>query len=369
MTVSEYTHASRTRLLDAALYVLRAKGYTATRVEDICEAAGLTKGSFFHHFKNKEDLALAAVEHFSARADRIFASAPYASLPDPLDRLLGYVKFRKSILTGGLPQFTCLLGTMVQEAYETHPQIRQACQTAIDAHAATVEADFAAAMAKYNLCGDGTAKSLALYTQAVLQGAFILAKAHQSAAVAADCIDHLYRYIELLFHPTPIPTHKGDSMTDMNPTIQLTEEPDVMNWPETHYVFIEKTGPFMQTAPQAWQEVHKLIPAIAEHNTITGYISLYKIGPQIYRAGVSVGAPPVDLPPGVAYEKFSGGKYSRFVLTGPYSNLGAATGRAVQLVAEKQIPLRDDYNIENYVNDPRVTPEEKLKTEILFPTA
>ncbi len=34
-----------------------------------------------------------------------------------------------------------------------------------------------------------------------------------------------------------------------------------------------------------------------------------------------------------------------------------------------RIPLRDNCNIENYVNDPRVTPEEKLITETLFPTA
>lgn len=158
-------------------------------------------------------------------------------------------------------------------------------------------------------------------------------------------------------------------MTTANQAIQLTQDADAINWPETYYVFIEKTGPFMQNAPQAWQEMHKLIPAVAEHNTITGYMSLYKIGPQIYRAGVSIAAPPVNLPAGLTYEKFAGGKYARFVLTGPYSNLGPASGMAQKLVAEKRIPLRDDYNIEHYVNDPRVTPEEQLITEIMFPTA
>jgi len=82
-----------------------------------------------------------------------------------------------------------------------------------------------------------------------------------------------------------------------------------------------------------------------------------------------VAAPPVKLPDGMSYEKFPGGKYSRFILTGPYSNLPEASGRAHKLVAEKHIPLRDSYNIENYVNDPRVTPEDKLITEILFPTS
>ena len=45
-----------------------------------------------------------------------------------------------------------------------------------------------------------TAESLALHTQAVLQGAFIMAKARGSAEIAADTIDHLIRYIRLLFN-------------------------------------------------------------------------------------------------------------------------------------------------------------------------
>lgn len=196
----ESQHESKVKLLDAALFVIRAKGYSATRVEDICGAAGLTKGSFFHHFKSKEELALAAAEHFSSMADGLFATAPYRSLPDPVDRVLGYVSFRKAILLGDLPQFTCLLGTMVQEAYETHPKIREACDRHIASHAHMVEADIAEAMASRGIQGDWTAESLAFYTQSVLQGSFVLAKAQHSAEIAASCIDHLHRYIELLFN-------------------------------------------------------------------------------------------------------------------------------------------------------------------------
>lgn len=190
---------SRTKFLDAGLYVIRAKGYSSARVEDICEAAGLTKGSFFHHFATKEELALAAAEHFSAFAEGIFSAAPYRSLPDPLERLLGYVDFRKTILQGELPEYTCILGTMVQESYKTHPAIREACGRLIDGHAATLVSDIEAAMRKYGTAAEWTAESLAYYTQAVIQGAFILAKAQQSSKVAAECLDHLRRYIELLF--------------------------------------------------------------------------------------------------------------------------------------------------------------------------
>jgi effector-binding domain-containing protein len=151
--------------------------------------------------------------------------------------------------------------------------------------------------------------------------------------------------------------------------MNLNETPVPVSWPETHYLFLEKVGPFQTTAPAAWGAVPKLIPAISEHNKITGYMSLYKVGPKIYRAGVSLASPPQQLPEGLAYEKFKGGKYMKFVLTGPYSNLPQASGRVFEIVAEKKIQLRDDWCVENYANDPRNTPEDKLITEILLPAA
>src|SRR5271167_4050397 len=141
--------ASSAKLLDAAVHVIRSKGYSAARVEDICAEAGLTKGAFFHHFASKEACAVAAAAHFAARADAVFDAAPYAEFDDPRARVLGYVEFRKAILQGELPQFTCLLGTMVQEAYDTHPVIREACDRYISEHAERLEADIAEAKALY----------------------------------------------------------------------------------------------------------------------------------------------------------------------------------------------------------------------------
>lgn len=137
--------------------------------------------------------------------------------------------------------------------------------------------------------------------------------------------------------------------------MKLTQEPEIVDWPTTHYVFLERIGPFQNNAPVAWQSLQELIPKISEQNKITGFISLYKVEPQIYRAGVTLAAKPVKLPDGLEYFEFSGGKYSRFVLTGPYSDLPEATSRVFQIVAEKKIPVRDDYCIENYLNDPRTT--------------
>lgn len=112
--------------------------------------------------------------------------------------MLAYIDFRKALIRGVIPEFTCLVGTMVQEAYGASDDIREACRRSIEGHAATLEADVAAALADYDVHGV-TAQSLALYTQAALQGAFIIAKAKNDAGAAIDCIDHLKRYVMLLF--------------------------------------------------------------------------------------------------------------------------------------------------------------------------
>jgi len=199
MTTATARHESKTKFLEAALQVIRAKGYTATTVDDVCAAARLTKGSFFHHFDSKEELALAAADYWTEGAVAMFASAPYHAPAEPLERLLAYVDFRKGLLTGELAEFTCLAGTMVQEVYGTHPAIREACDRSMSGHAEMLEPDIAEAMRKYGVKGEWTARSLALYTQAVVQGAFILAKAKGGTAVAGECLDHLRRYIEMLF--------------------------------------------------------------------------------------------------------------------------------------------------------------------------
>ena len=205
---------ARQKLLDAAIKVIREKGYSAMRVEDICATAGLTKGAFFHHFKGKEDFAVAAAHYWSEMTGQFFAHAPYHHHSDPLDRVLGYIDFRKAILRGSLPEFTCLVGTMVQEAYDTNPDIRDACNASISGHAAEVEKDIAKAKELYAPDADWSAESLALYTQAVIQGAFILAKARQGPEVAADCIDHLKRYVECLFNRDST----GSTRDDPSPT-------------------------------------------------------------------------------------------------------------------------------------------------------
>ena len=198
MTASSQ-HDSKTKLLDAALHVIRARGYAATTVEDICKQAGVTKGSFFHHFKTKDALALSATAHWEAMTEGFFATAPYHKTADPLERLLGYVDLREAILTGELPDYTCLLGTLVQETYATHPEIRAACHRGMSRHIAELTRDIEAAKQRYAPKARWSAESVGYFIQSTLQGSFIFAKAKQSPEVVRENLEHLRRYLTSLF--------------------------------------------------------------------------------------------------------------------------------------------------------------------------
>lgn len=188
------------RLLNASLSVIREKGYHATTVDDLCEKAEVTKGAFFHHFKSKEDLAVQAAEHWNTVTSVFFENAPYQKLEDPLDRVLGYVDFRRDILRGEVSEYTCLAGTLVQETYESNPLIRDACQKTIFEHSHKVASDIERAKAIYATGASWDSEELALHIQAVLQGSFILAKAKYNADIAVASIGHLRTYLKLLFN-------------------------------------------------------------------------------------------------------------------------------------------------------------------------
>jgi TetR/AcrR family transcriptional regulator, transcriptional repressor for nem operon len=191
---------AREKLIEAAIATVRYKGFSATSVDEICAAAGVTKGAFFHHFASKEALAVAAAGAWTDIAEqRIFTLPDWVRIADPLDRLMGHIEFRLAMLDGPVEDFTCFVGTLVQEAYNSSDPIRAACDASITAYARRLAEDIQPAIGQYGIGYGVSALGLAYHIQAVLQGAFILAKAQGSPEIARDSVAHLKRYVDMLF--------------------------------------------------------------------------------------------------------------------------------------------------------------------------
>lgn len=199
MRIAETESLTKQKLLDAAQELMLAKGYTATSVDEICEAAGLTKGSFFHYFEGKEHLGRVVAQRFYASMHQIFQSAPFHQKKDPLDRVFGRVDFLIELSRSPHAAKGCLLGTFVQELSDTHPKIRSVCASCFDDAAESLKQDLDEAKAKYAPRARWSTQSLAEHLTAVMQGAIILAKAKQDRRVVEESLLHFKEYLKCVF--------------------------------------------------------------------------------------------------------------------------------------------------------------------------
>ena len=191
---------ARSALLDAAHTLVRRKGWSATSVDEICAKAGVTKGAFFYHFVSKEALGVAAAERWTARAQHLIFELPdYLKIEDPRDRVLGHIDFRLAMIAGPAEDYSCFVGSMVQEAFATSDAVRAAGDASITAYSKRLAEDIQQAIDRYGAPAGVSALGLAYHVQAVLQGAFVLAKAKGDPAYPRETIGHLKRYLSLIF--------------------------------------------------------------------------------------------------------------------------------------------------------------------------
>ena len=186
---------AKEKLLDAAQRLMLGKGYAATSVEAVCEAADLTKGAFFHYFEDKEALGHAAVSRFVERGAASFRDAPFLREADPLRRALGFVDHMIDLVRSG-PE-GCLVGMFTLELADTHPRIRKLCARTFDTWSDTLRALLDAAKVRYAPRARVDTRALALHFFAVFEGALLLRRAIGRKDVVTSSLllyrDHLER--------------------------------------------------------------------------------------------------------------------------------------------------------------------------------
>jgi len=190
---------TKEKLLEAAQRLMLAQGFPATTVDEICEAAGLTKGSFFHYFESKEDLGKAVLDRFCSSMFQIAQEGPFHKKRDPLQRVYGWVDGYIEMSKNPALQNGCLLGTFTQELSDTHPGIRALCTEHFAQWAEMLKRDLDEAKAKYAPKAPFDTQSLAEHLIAVLEGSLIIAKAKQDRGVLEKNLQHFKRYVKSLF--------------------------------------------------------------------------------------------------------------------------------------------------------------------------
>jgi TetR/AcrR family transcriptional repressor of nem operon len=191
---------TKRKLVDASASLIRARGFNATTLDEICAAAGVTKGGFFHYFKSKNAIAKAALARFGDEREEVYRNAPFRKLADPLDRVFGRLDFVTESY-GGTARLTkgCLIGVLAQELSFTNPELRGACHDEFARIARDFEADLAEAKAVHAPEAAFDPKGLAMLYVSVVQGSLMLAKASESNRVLIENIERFRGYVGTLF--------------------------------------------------------------------------------------------------------------------------------------------------------------------------
>lgn len=199
ITSSELSGTKR-KLVDAGVKLMRARGYNATTVDDICADAGVTKGGFFHYFKSKNDIAHTALTHFHEARMQSYEDAPFRKLADPLDRVFGRLDFVKASV-GGDHHVTkgCLIGMFAQELAVTNPEIGGVCQNYFDRMVRDFSHDLAEAKDTHAPSAKFDPKAVAQFYLSVVQGSLMLAKIAGNNDVLRSNIEQFRSHLKFLF--------------------------------------------------------------------------------------------------------------------------------------------------------------------------
>jgi TetR/AcrR family transcriptional repressor of nem operon len=169
-----------------------SKGYTATTVDEICVAAGVTKGSFFHYFASKERLGEEAL-------DGHFSDGTFMNQPDPLERVFGYLRNIADLSSSGTIPKSCLIGNFAQEPTDINPNMRERCSRYFDGWIGGFTSLLDAAAERYGIAGKIDTRSIGEYLVSVLEGTIVVYKAQRDENLLERNITHFRAYIQAVF--------------------------------------------------------------------------------------------------------------------------------------------------------------------------
>lgn len=190
---------TRQRLIDATVRLMLKQGFAATTVDQVCGAAVLTKGSFFHHFENKEAIGRAAVERWGQMGAALYAAAWQDPTKDPLDQIHQMFDIMIGFTRHPTEACVCMVGMLSQEMSATNPAMQAACSKELNLWTANMAKMLTAAKKKHRPKTKFEPVALAWFLNSLWQGSMLVGKACQSPATIRTNLKLARSYVDGFF--------------------------------------------------------------------------------------------------------------------------------------------------------------------------
>jgi len=193
--------STREAILEAASRLIHVHGYNHTSLDDVLRESGVGKGNFYYHFKSKEELGYAILDHVIASflertLEPCFSDPEGRALVQIrcfLDRVLEAQRERKCV--GGCP-----LGNLASELSDVHEGFRGRLASVFAAWRERLTLALRTAQGQGAVGSECRPEAVADFLVASLEGAILLTKLTKDIAVMERCVAEMKRYLSL-FEP------------------------------------------------------------------------------------------------------------------------------------------------------------------------
>lgn len=203
MDMASKGETTRRRILDAAQALVLDHGFAGVSLDQLIRSLGLTKGAFFHHFRNKNDLARSLIRRYADEGLQLFGDSLARARKlsdDPLQQFMIIIGLYEELFEHlSEPYPGCLLASYVYELQQFDAETRAIINEEFILSRTELSQLIRAIMQKYPPRREVDPVSLADGFMSVFEGAFILSKSLGEADITVKQLRHYKTYIELLF--------------------------------------------------------------------------------------------------------------------------------------------------------------------------
>ena len=188
---------TRRKLIEATTALMLRQGFNATTVDEICAEAAVTKGSFFHHFENKDDIGQAVVKAWGEFGQSLYSEA-WKTPGEPLEEIHRLFDIMEGITRRPEP-CVCLVGMLTQEMSGEHPGFRAACAHELETWTEMFRSRLEAAKQQLKPAADFDPAEVAWFLNSLWQGSALIGKARQSTEMIRNNLKLGRAYVDSLF--------------------------------------------------------------------------------------------------------------------------------------------------------------------------
>jgi TetR/AcrR family transcriptional repressor of nem operon len=178
--VSAQEKSTRDHLIEVGLDLMRRRGYGATGLQEILQAAGVPKGSFYHHFGSKEEFAVAVVERYSVMVGEHVSLTLGNARQSPLKRLRRYFEELIAMAGQSAPIPGCLVGTLSLEMAAASSLLQAKLSSGFEGWQAAVASVLREAVQRGDLPASTRPEPLAGFVLNSWEGALLRSQADKS---------------------------------------------------------------------------------------------------------------------------------------------------------------------------------------------